>query len=132
MASGASEENFAFLTTKYDQMAKLEHLICPKVWGGGRNPLVLPTFESGRGVHKPPPAPPPSYALDIRSLYTIFVQKSYQMLKLSKCRQRDREKNRTKYLVLGLQNERHDAPSLCSVPIPCITFYNSYFYWYVR
>ena len=50
-----------FLTTKYEQIVKLEHLLCPKV--GGTNPLVpLPTFESGGGARAPPPAPF-SYAL---------------------------------------------------------------------
>ena len=36
VASEASQENFAFLTLKNEEMAKLEHLICPKV--GGHKP----------------------------------------------------------------------------------------------
>ena len=42
-------------------MAKLEHLICPKVeGGGGTNPLVSPTFDSGVGAQAPlPPSPTP-------------------------------------------------------------------------
>ena len=45
LASEASQENFekiVFLTTKYEQIVKLEHLLCPKVGGGGTNPLVPP------------------------------------------------------------------------------------------
>ena len=61
LASEASQENFekknVFLTTKYEQIVKLEHLLCPKVGGGGTNPLVPPTFESGE-ARAPPPAPP--------------------------------------------------------------------------
>ena len=67
LASKASKENFekiVFLTTKYEQIVKLEHLLCPKV--GGTNPLVPPTFESGE-ARVPPPAPPPFYALEIVS-----------------------------------------------------------------
>ena len=60
LASEASQENFAFLTLKNEEMAKLEHLICPKVGGGGSNPLVPPLLKV-RG-HKPP-LPPFSYAL---------------------------------------------------------------------
>ena len=47
MASEASQENFGkigLLTTKYEQIMKLEHLLCPKVGGGGG--------------HKPTCAPP--------------------------------------------------------------------------
>ena len=70
MASEASQENFEknmFLTTKYEQIVKLEHLLCPKVGGGAQTHLCPPppTFESG-GLVPPPPAPPPppfSYAL---------------------------------------------------------------------
>ena len=66
MASEASQENFEknmFLITKYEQIAKLEHLLCPKV-GGGDKPTCNPppTFESGGGGgggH----VPPFSYAL---------------------------------------------------------------------
>ena len=48
-----------FLTTKYVQIVKLEHLLCPKVGGGGTNPLVPPpTFESGE-ARAPPPSPTP-------------------------------------------------------------------------
>ena len=57
LASGANEENFAFLTTKYDQLAKLEHLICPKVWGAQTH-LCSPLLKvDGGGGHKPPPTP---------------------------------------------------------------------------
>ena len=49
-----------FLTTKYEKIAKLEHLVCPKV--GGSNPLVPPTFESA-GAQAPAAPPPFSYAL---------------------------------------------------------------------
>ena len=40
LASEASQENFVFLTTKYEKKkAKLEHMVCPKVCvcvcGGG-------------------------------------------------------------------------------------------------
>ena len=64
LASEASQENFekknVFLTTKYEQIVKLEHLLCPKVGGGGTNPLVPPTFESGGGLVPPcPPSPTP-------------------------------------------------------------------------
>ena len=48
LAREASQEHFAFLTTKYQQMAKAEHLICPK-GGGGHKPTFAappPTFES--------------------------------------------------------------------------------------
>ena len=46
------------LTTKYEQIAKLEHLICPKE--GDTNPLVPLSFESvGARAH----AAPFSYAL---------------------------------------------------------------------
>ena len=62
LASEASQWNFAFLTTKYETIAKLEHLVCPKV-GGAYNPLVPPTFESvSEGAHAS--AAPFSYALD--------------------------------------------------------------------
>ena len=47
LASEASQENFekiVFLTTKYVQIVILEHLLCPKVGGGGG--------------HKPTCAPP--------------------------------------------------------------------------
>ena len=45
MANEASKENFekiVFLTTKYVQIVKLEHLICQKV-GGGHKPTSSPT-----------------------------------------------------------------------------------------
>ena len=51
LASEACLENLESFTTKYEQIAKLEHFICPKVcvcvWGGGggTHPLVPPTFE---------------------------------------------------------------------------------------
>ena len=56
-----------FLTTKYEQIVKLEHLLCPKVGGGGTNPLVPPTFESGGGGL----VPPFSYALGIYLPVTV-------------------------------------------------------------
>ena len=56
LASEASQENFAFLTLKNEEMAKLEHLICPKV--GGHKPTWAPPLLKVRG-HKPP-LPPPS------------------------------------------------------------------------
>ena len=59
LAREASQENFAFLTTKYQQMAKAEHLICPKV-GGHKPTFGPPTFESA-GAQAP--AAPFSYAL---------------------------------------------------------------------
>ena len=44
LASEACQENFAaFLATKYDKIAKLEHLVCQKV--GGLNPLVSPLLK---------------------------------------------------------------------------------------
>ena len=62
LASEASQENFektVFLTTKYEQIMKLEHLLCQKVGGGGgggTNPLVPPPLlKVGRHV---PPLPP--------------------------------------------------------------------------
>ena len=51
LAREASQENFAFLTTKYQQMAKAEHLICPKV-GGGAQTHFCPPLLKVRG-HKP-------------------------------------------------------------------------------
>ena len=62
LASEASQENFekiVFLTTKYEQIVKLEHLLCQKVGGGGTNPLVPPTFESGEARAPCPPSPTP-------------------------------------------------------------------------
>ena len=44
-----------FLTTKYEQMVKLEHLLSPKVGGGAQTHLCPPTFESGEA--RAPPAP---------------------------------------------------------------------------
>ena len=62
LASEASQENFAFLTLKNEEMAKLEHLICSKVGGGGgaQTHLSPPTFESA-GAQAPaaPPSPTP-------------------------------------------------------------------------
>ena len=54
LASEASQENFAFLTLKNEEMAKLEHLICPKV--GGLKPTCAPPLLKVRG-HKPPLPP---------------------------------------------------------------------------
>ena len=55
LAREASQENFAFLTTKYQQMAKAEHLICPKVCvlggGGGHKPLLLPSPTPLLNIH---------------------------------------------------------------------------------
>ena len=53
-----------FLITKYEQIVKLVHLLCPK--GGATNPLVAlpPTFESGGHV---PTLPPFSYAPEYKS-----------------------------------------------------------------
>ena len=59
LASEASQEKFALLPTKYEKIAKLEHLVCPKV-GEGHKPTCAPTFESA-GTHSP--AAPFSYAL---------------------------------------------------------------------
>ena len=61
----ASQENFAFLTTKYQQMAKAEHLICPKVCvcvgGGGAQTHFCPPppLLKVRG-HKPLLLPSPT------------------------------------------------------------------------
>ena len=41
LASEASQENFASLALKNEEMAKLEHLICPKV-GGAQTHLSPP------------------------------------------------------------------------------------------
>ena len=51
---------FHFLTTKYEKIAKLEHLVCPKVGGGGAQTHLCPppTFESAGA--QAPAAPPPS------------------------------------------------------------------------
>ena len=49
----------AFLTTKYEEIAKSKHFVCPKVRGGGHKPtFAAPTFESARA--SAPAAPPPS------------------------------------------------------------------------
>ena len=53
-----------FLTTKYEQIVTLEHLLCPKVGGGAQTHLCPPTFESGGGGGTCPPAPF-SYALEL-------------------------------------------------------------------
>ena len=60
LSSQASQENFeeiAFFRTKYEQMTKLEHLICPK--GGDTNPLVVPSLLKVQG-HVPPLPPNPT------------------------------------------------------------------------
>ena len=70
LASEASQENFekmVFLTTKYEQIVKLEHLLSPKV-GGHKPTCAPPLLKVGRHVPPPPPPPPPpcppfSYAL---------------------------------------------------------------------
>ena len=56
LASEASQENFAFLTTKYEKIVKLEHLVCPKVGGGAQTHLCPPPLLKVRG-HKPPLPP---------------------------------------------------------------------------
>ena len=43
----------AFLTTKYKQIAKLEHLLCRKIGKGkgeGHKPTYVPTFDSAGHV----------------------------------------------------------------------------------
>ena len=64
LTSEASQEKFeknVFLTTKYEQIVTLEHLLCPKVGGGvAQTHLCPPLLKVGR--HVPPPAPF-SYAL---------------------------------------------------------------------
>ena len=67
-----SQENFeknVFLTTKYEQIVKLEHLLCPKVGGGGTNPLVPPPLSLKVGRHVPPlpPSPTPLVTLNRKS-----------------------------------------------------------------
>ena len=48
-----------FLTTKYEQIVKLEHLLCPKV-GGGHKPTCAPHFWKWGGSCPPcPPSPTP-------------------------------------------------------------------------
>ena len=54
-----------FLTTKYEQIVKLEHLLCPKV-GGAQTHLCPPTFESGEA--RAPPAPPSPTPLHLNCL----------------------------------------------------------------
>ena len=54
VASEASQENFAFLTTKYEKIAKLEQLVCPKVGGGRLKPTCAPTLLKVGGGHMPP------------------------------------------------------------------------------
>ena len=68
LAREASQENFAFLTTKYQQMAKAEHLICPKVWGGG-------------GAHKPIFASPPPL-LKVRGHKPLLLPSSTPLLNI--------------------------------------------------
>ena len=84
LASEASQENFSFLTLKNEEMAKLEHLICPKVGGGGTNPLVPLTFESA-GAQAPaapillrPWKPWSIYFLAVNT--TIIVAKPHSVL----------------------------------------------------
>ena len=60
LASEASQENLekiVFLTTKYEQIVKLEHLLCPKVGGGGTNTLVPPIPHFWKWGGTCPPAP---------------------------------------------------------------------------
>ena len=62
LAGEASQENFenVFLSTKYEQIVKLEHLLCPKVGGGHKPTCAPPPFESGDVRASLPPF---SYAL---------------------------------------------------------------------
>ena len=75
LAREASQENFAFLTTKYQQMAKAEHLICPKV-GGGHKPTFTPppphthTLLKVRG-YKPLLLPSPTPLLNIHLYFDL-------------------------------------------------------------
>ena len=66
LAREASQENFAFLTTKYQQMAKAEYLICPKVGGGGGKSGFLKV----RG-HKPLLLPSPTPLLNIHLYFDL-------------------------------------------------------------
>ena len=70
LAREASQENFAFLTTKYQQMAKAEHLICPKVWGGAQTHFCPPPLLKVRG-HKPVLLPSPTPLLNIRLYFDL-------------------------------------------------------------
>ena len=70
LAREASQENFAFLTTKYQQMAKAEHLICPKVEGGGHKPTFAPPLLKVRG-HKPLLLPSPTPLLNIHLYFDL-------------------------------------------------------------
>ena len=65
LASEASQENFeknVFLTPKYEQIVRLEHLFCPKV-GGHKHTCAPPPLLKVGGARAPPPCPPFSYAL---------------------------------------------------------------------
>ena len=72
LASEASQENFAFLATKYEKIAKLEHLVCPKV-GGLKPTCAPPTFESGGGGGHMPPLPPPPFSYALESWVMSFI-----------------------------------------------------------
>ena len=81
MASEASQENFekrnAFLTTKYEQIVKLEHLLCPKVGGGGgHKPTCAPHFWKWGGTCPPPPF----YALEKTIRAWQAAQNSFKKL----------------------------------------------------
>ena len=52
------QEKIVFLTTKYEQIVKLEHLLCPKV-GGAQTHLCPPPPLLKVGRHVPPPPCPP-------------------------------------------------------------------------
>ena len=54
------QSDFAFLTTKYDKIVNLEHLVCPKV--GGQTNLCPPLLKGGGGGSCPSSPPPLSYA----------------------------------------------------------------------
>ena len=76
LASKASKENFAFLSTKYEKILKSEHLACQKVGGGGRtNPLVAPPFLKVR-QHVPllPPFPSPLSHQHSNVYFFVFLR----------------------------------------------------------
>ena len=62
LASEASQENFAFFTTKYEKLAKIRTLGLSKSGVRGLKPTCPPTFERGGGAYVP--ADPFSYVLD--------------------------------------------------------------------
>ena len=60
LASEASQENFAFLATKYGKNSKIRTLGPSKSGGGAKTHLNPPTFERGGG-HMPPPVADPGF-----------------------------------------------------------------------